>query len=73
MNYLMIVFLLLILALEFWALIDLTRSRFKTPIMRTVYLLIVLFFPVLGTIAYFLTKKSVTTKESRRFQPEFKS
>jgi len=64
---------LLIFTIALWllAIIDVVRSRFITRSMNTFWLLIVLFFPVLGSIFYFLLKKKFTTKESRKFQPDF--
>lgn len=58
--------------LWFWAIIDINRSRFKSPTMNTVWLLIVLFFPVLGSIFYFQLRKKLITKGPRKFQPKFK-
>ncbi|WP_121666266.1 PLD nuclease N-terminal domain-containing protein [Mesonia aquimarina] len=55
----------------FWAIIDITRCRFKKPGMRTVWLFSVLFFPLLGSILYFILKKKYTTKKPRKFQPNF--
>ena len=61
----------LIIALWFWAIIDISRSRFKNPTMNTVWLLVVLFFPVIGSILYFLLRKKFVTKKRRKFQPNF--
>lgn len=71
METLIIGFIGLTIILWFWALIDITRSRFKNPTMNTVWLLSVLFFPVLGPILYFLMRKKFVTKEPRKFQPNF--
>ncbi|MBU2526844.1 MAG: PLD nuclease N-terminal domain-containing protein [Bacteroidetes bacterium] len=62
----------LTLALWFWAIIDITRSRFKKPIMNTICLLAVLFFPVLGSILYFQFRKRFVIEAPRKFQPNFK-
>lgn len=62
---------LLVIALWFWAIIDISRSRFKNPTMNTVWLLAVLFFPLLGSILYFFMRNKFITKEPRRFQPNF--
>ncbi|WP_425357621.1 PLD nuclease N-terminal domain-containing protein [Psychroflexus torquis] len=59
------------IALWFWAIIDITRSRFKNPIMNTVCLLVVLFFPALGSILFLILRKKLITKEKRKFQPNF--
>jgi dolichyl-phosphate-mannose--protein O-mannosyl transferase len=68
---LIITLLLLTIILSFWALIDISRSRFKNPNMRTLCLIGVLFFPVLGAIIYFQSKRSLVIKEPRKFQPKF--
>lgn len=64
-------FIFLSIALWFWAITDISRSRFKKPIMGTIWLLAVLFFPVLGSILYFQFKEKFVPKEKRKFQPNF--
>ena len=68
---LIIEFVILTIILYFWAIIDVTRSRFKKPNMNTIWLLAVLFFPVLGSILYFQFKRKFVLKKSRKFQPNF--
>jgi len=68
---LIIGFIILTIILWIWAIIDITRSRFKNQKMNTIWLLAVLFFPVLGSILYFQLRKNYVTKESRKFQPNF--
>ena len=68
---LIIGFVILTILLWFWAIIDISRSRFKNPNMNTIWLLAVLFFPVLGSILYFQLRKRFVTKEPRKFQPNF--
>ncbi|WP_262507775.1 PLD nuclease N-terminal domain-containing protein [Winogradskyella psychrotolerans] len=55
----------------FWAIFDITRSRFKTPYMSTVWFLAILFFPVIGCLLYFLFRKKLITESPRKFQPKF--
>lgn len=62
---------ILTIFLWFWAIFDITKSRFKDPVMNTVWLLAVLFFPVFGSILYFQLRKKFVTKKSRIFQPNF--
>ena len=64
-------FLTLILVL--WALIDIVRSRFIKPNMRTVWLIVVLFVPIIGSILYFQMRKTLTTSETLKFNPKFKN
>ncbi len=63
----------LTLIIVFWALIDIVRSRFINPNMRTVWLVVVLFFPIIGSILYFQMRKTLTTGESLKFNPKFKN
>ena len=69
---LIIGFVILTIVLWFLAIVDITRSRFKKPPMNTIWLLGVLFFPVLGSIFYFQLRRKLVTKEPRKFQPNFK-
>lgn len=72
METIMIIgFIFLSIALWFWAIIDISKSRFKKPIMNTVWLLTVLFFPILGSILYFQFKEKFVSKKKRKFQPNF--
>lgn len=68
---LIIGFVILTIVLWFWAIIDITRSRFKKQNLNTIWLLAVLFFPVLGSILYFQLRKKFIRKEPRKFQPNF--
>lgn len=61
-------FLFIALGLWFWAIIDITRSRFINPLMRTIWLFAVLLLPVLGSFLYLLLKNRFITKEPRKFQ-----
>jgi uncharacterized membrane protein YhaH (DUF805 family) len=70
-TYLIIGLTLLTTCLWFWALINITKSRFKDLSMKSVWLLIVLFFPIIGSIFYFQLRKRLITKESREFRPNF--
>ncbi len=72
MEIIMIIGLsILTLILNIWAIIDITRSRFKDPTMRTIWLVVVLFFPIVGSILYFQLSKKLINKEPRKFQPKF--
>lgn len=72
METIMIIgFIFLSIALWFWAIIDISRSRFKNPIMNTMWLLAVLFFPILGSILYFQFKEKYVSIKKRKFQPNF--
>ncbi len=64
-------FIILSMFLWFWAIIDISKSRFKNPTMNTVWYLIVLFSPVIGAIIYFQFRKNYVIKGARKFQPNF--
>lgn len=66
-----IVLAILPMVLFFWAIIDITKSRFKNPTMRTVWYVGVLFFPIVGSIAYFQFKKKFVNNADREFKPDF--
>jgi len=68
-----IVLSVLTLILVFWAIIDIARSRFKDPNKRTIWLIIVIFLPMLGSILYFQLRKKLRTSEKIMFQPKFKT
>ena len=70
-SSLIIGFIIVAIVLWFWAISDITRSRFKLPYMSTVWFLVILFFPVIGSIFYLLFRKKYTTEGPRKFQPKF--
>jgi len=69
--YIFIGLLFLTFGLWILALVDITRSKFKNSTMNTVWLLIIIFFPFIGSIIYFLLRNKFTTTERRKFQPDF--
>ncbi len=69
--YLYIGLVVLSMAFSFWALLDVSKSRFKENKIKTMWLLVVLFFPIVGSIIYFQQRKGLVTKEPRMFQPVF--
>jgi len=62
----------LTILLWFWAIYDIAYSRFKTPIMSTVWLLVVLFAPLLGSLLYLIFKKKFVYTSPRRFLSDFR-
>lgn len=64
-------FTILTIVLWVWAIADIVNSRFKSRLMNIVWFLVVLFFPILGSIFYFQLRKKFTIKELRKFQPNF--
>lgn len=70
-NYLIISFIALAIPFWAWSIFDITRSTFKNPNKKLLWLLIILFFNFLGSIIYFQFRKNLITKEKRTFQPDF--
>jgi len=64
-------FIISSLVLWFWAITDITRSRFHRSNERTSWLLVVLFFPVIGSILYFQLKARFVSRKKRVFKPQF--
>lgn len=59
------------IALEFMALTDVVKSRFKEPLQQTIWFFVVLLIPVFGPVFYFQLRKKLTTNKKRVFNPEF--
>lgn len=70
-KLMIIVLIILTIVLVFSAIIDIAKSRFNNPTSRTKWLIIVVLFPILGSILYFQFRRKLTTKEPRKFQPKF--
>jgi glucan phosphoethanolaminetransferase (alkaline phosphatase superfamily) len=71
MKIVLISFIILTAILWCWAVFDLVKSRFKNPIHKALGLLMILFFPVLGSILYFQLKEGFVQKKRREFNPDF--
>lgn len=67
-----VVVLLLVLGFWLWALLHLSKSHFKNPTYKILWLLAILFFPVIGSILYFMLKKDFITGRKRKFNPNFR-
>jgi len=70
-KFVIITFIGMVILVWFWALTDIARSRFHSPRMNTIWILIVLGFPLIGSFAYLRFKKTITTSKSRSFSPKF--
>lgn len=68
---LVIIFVFISLALWFWAIGDIAKSRFKSTTMNLVWLLIVIIFPVFGSFFYLILRNNQIKKEPRKFNPKF--
>ena len=67
------VLVILTFSLWIWAIIDIVKSSFKNPVQKTLWLLLVLLFPILGSIFYFQLGRKYTNRKPRRFQPNLKT
>ncbi|MGM0634994.1 MAG: PLDc N-terminal domain-containing protein [Bacteroidota bacterium] len=70
-NVFLIVFIALSMMLWFWALMDIHKSRFKNRSSSFIWFVIVLFFPVLGSIIYFQLRRKLVETKPRKFRPDF--
>ena len=55
----------------FWAIIDVVRSRFINSANRTIWLVVVLVFPIIGSLLYIVKRKSLVNPNKREFRPDF--
>tara|TARA_R110002072_G_scaffold171559_1_gene325245 strand:- start:422 stop:646 length:225 start_codon:yes stop_codon:yes gene_type:complete len=58
----------LIAILWLQAIIDISKTRFKYKVYTIIWICIVLFFPIIGTLIYFNFKRK---NNRRKFQPNF--
>ena len=70
MTILMITLTVLTAILWIWAFVDISRSRFENPPMKWLWIILILFFPILGSIIYFQFGKK-QTKAPKKFNPDF--
>ncbi len=70
-SLLFVVLVIFSLVLWTWALIDISKSRFKMAYGNALWLFIVIVFPIFGTLTYFLLKRQITINEKRKFKPKF--
>jgi len=70
MTILMITLIVLTVILWIWAFVDISRSRFENPTMKWLWFILILFFPILGSIIYFQFGKKYT-KDPKKFNPDF--
>jgi len=55
----------------FWAIVDVVRSRFIISANRTIWLVIVLLFPLVGSLLYAFKRKGLINPNKREFRPDF--
>ncbi|MHA6280603.1 PLDc N-terminal domain-containing protein [Salinimicrobium sp. CAU 1759] len=55
-----------------WTLLDLIFSTFRKSRWKFAWILVIIFFPVIGSILYFILRKDFQLKRRRTFQPYFR-
>jgi hypothetical protein len=58
-----VVFSIIVILFQLWALIDILKSDFREKINKIIWILLVCFFPVIGTILYFAIGKNQKVSE----------
>lgn len=71
-NTLLILIGLVVVGLWAWTIFDISKSKFKSQKTQTIWLLAVLFFPIIGSMIYFMLRKSNSVTQKRKFNPDFK-
>jgi membrane protease YdiL (CAAX protease family) len=66
-----IFFTILSTILWFWAIIDIAKSKFKSLRLNISILIVVLLFPIMGSLIYFKYKRKILNQEAREFNPKF--
>ncbi|WP_367275353.1 PLD nuclease N-terminal domain-containing protein [uncultured Christiangramia sp.] len=72
-EILIIILFTLTIILWIWALIDIYKSHFEKRIFKIIWFITVIVFPILGSIIYFQLKNKMTSKQRRKFQPNFRN
>ena len=65
------VLVILTLSLWIWAIVDIVKSSFKDRAQKILWILVVVLFPILGSIVYFQVGRNYTNRKSRKFNPSF--
>lgn len=71
-DHLIIALYFLAVVIWLWALVDLFKSRLKNPLKKGLWLLILLFLPVIGSLLYFQIGNRGTDRRKRKFRPVFR-
>ncbi|WP_432264548.1 PLDc N-terminal domain-containing protein [Autumnicola edwardsiae] len=54
-----------------WAAVDIFRARFKNPVSRFLWLVVIVFFPIIGSLIYFQFGRR-RTRGRKIFNPDFR-
>ncbi|WP_416384484.1 PLD nuclease N-terminal domain-containing protein [Salinimicrobium sp. HB62] len=71
-TFFLLDFVLIFIAFWGWALLDLIFSNFRRSRWKIAWFLVIVFFPVVGSMLYFLLRKDFQLKRGRIFQPYFR-
>ena len=66
LDKLIYVLIFLSIILWIWAFIDICKLKFKSPLMKIIWLLAILLFPILGPLFYFHLKKNFSTRKKNK-------
>lgn len=66
-----VLFYLLTGVIWIWALIDLVKQKALKAGMRILFLILILFFPIIGSILYFQLKRNKSFAYKTTFNPQF--
>ena len=70
-KYFIIAVVLTFILFWIWALLDLSASTFRKTKWKLAWLLIIIFFPILGSILYLLLRSEFKAKKKREFNSGF--
>ncbi|MGY8909193.1 MAG: PLDc N-terminal domain-containing protein [Flavobacteriales bacterium] len=64
---------LFVLSTILWlqAIIDIVKTKFKLKVYKIIWICIVLFFPIIGSLIYFQFNRKKKTSKRREFKPNF--
>lgn len=63
---LIMIFVILTIVLWTWTILDIIKTKFNDSTANIICLLVVLFFPVIGTILYFLFRKKLYNESTEK-------
>lgn len=66
-----ITLVILTVVLWIWALIDIAKTRRQNPSEKSLWFLLIIALPLIGSILYLLIKDKTAKANPRRFQPKF--
>ena len=70
-NFMLIGLLVLSIILWLQAIFDIVKTTFKLKVYKIIWICIILFFPIIGSLIYFRFKRKKKTSKRREFKPNF--